>query len=527
MKFKGILSNQGGLALVVSLMLLVLLTVMGLAAISTTTTEIQLAGNERTDTQALQSAEAGIREVLYRSTLAGLGATPIVNGGSWATVDGFQFDAAITDPAPWAGPTPSLPDPNWQYNVYFGAAPASGSNSVSNVASILPAADQAGLDYSSVGNVAGDNPVTVRYLRESDLCFWGINPCDLFDGDGDGVPEGDGDTLDLVYYNGDEANPQRLGAGVATNGTIDWQPPPGINQNLVIMLVTSIGRSGNASKTIQLETTGFPVNPAASSALQTDVPITLTGNGYISGYNHSADTTKSDETNYDPTLHENNGCDNYSKSGGDGNCQAAYQGAGNDPDDGYDAEYSSKAQGNAGHKPALLASAEPTTQGNFEGWGGSDDNTEGWKKIDPSVIFPDLATLLGVDQQVVDDMLLGANTDPTSCPTGVTYIDNKDSAQIYTPGKNCPAGSGILIVTGDIKAASQFEFRGLVYVEGDAELRGGAWFLGALAVKGTADTKLGAGGATVLYSKDTVDNAVTAAMNQLGFAFTTLSWREF
>ncbi|HSG05734.1 MAG TPA: hypothetical protein VLB09_05005, partial [Nitrospiria bacterium] len=206
-----------------------------------------------------------------------------------------------------------------------------------------------------------------------------------------------------------------------------------------------------------------------------------------------------------------------------------------DPDIGEIAAYSGMLEGDH-HKPGVLSSvADPADavdqNGNsVEAWGGRDDDPPGsgtgWLETGAGA-FPDLPTLLGVEPDIVDKIKKNANTNPDSCPTGVTYIDNANS-DIYRPDQNCDGGSGILIVSGDMKIASNFEFRGLVYVEGDAELRGGSWLLGSMAVKGTTNGLQASNGTpTILYSRETVIDAVTAAFNQIGFAFTTLSWREF
>ena len=518
MKSKNLLKNERGLALVVALMLLVLLTVMGLAAISTTTTEMQITSNERTDAQAFHAAEAGIKEVIYRFTLSDSGANQIsiANNGSWATVNGASFNAVIKDPAltSCGNANPSGdPDPCWQYNIYFTTPPA-GSASVTNVRSILSAGDQAKLNYGTTDQGVPD-PVNVRYVTEADLKAWGLANYNL---------NNDGDELDLVYFNGDENDPQRVPPSTAVSGTIDTAPPAGGNANMAVRLVTARGHSGKASKRIRLETTGFPVNPQVSAALTADIPLTLTGTGFISGYNHSENTKKTDKSNVNPSLYETNMCDNYNGGAGTGGCGMAA-----DPDVGATAEYSGMAS-SVGSKPAVVSNDEVTTQGSFEGWGGTDDvdpaNSVGWKKVDPDVTFPSLAAMLGVDQAVVDEMIGNANTNPNACPSGVTYIDNKNSNQNYMPAQNCSSGSGILIVTGDMKITSQFEFRGLIYVEKDAELRGGSWILGAMAIKGTSTLKSNAGSSTVLYSKKTVENVVTAAMSNAGMPANVLSWRE-
>src|SRR3989304_8878163 len=58
-----LIRNEKGIALLVSLMVLIMLTLIGMAAIMTTTTEVNIAGNEKQATQALYLAEAGVSVV--------------------------------------------------------------------------------------------------------------------------------------------------------------------------------------------------------------------------------------------------------------------------------------------------------------------------------------------------------------------------------------------------------------------------------------------------------------------------------
>ncbi|HEY5648269.1 MAG TPA: PilX N-terminal domain-containing pilus assembly protein [Nitrospiria bacterium] len=520
MTSKKIIQNEEGLALVVALMLLVLMSVMGLAALSTSTTELQLTSNERTDARAFHAAEAGIKEVLYRSTLASLGATTIANGGSVVTVDGITFDAAITNTL----------NADWEYKIFAGPPPPSGNPNVIHSRMLMPADEAKKLKYTQDTTDPNDPEVlSVRYVIEQDLLDWGVTA----GATGVGADlNGDGDHDDLVFFDPDPGVMNRVGA-VATAVEPDTTPPAHLNGNMAVRLVTATGYSGRGKKTILLETTGVPVNPNANAAVQTEIPITIGGSGFISGYNHSKNTTKDDEDNVDSSKYDNNGCDNFSQ-GVDG---VPVGGCGNavDPDIGEIAAYSGMLEGDH-HKPGVLSSvADPADavdqNGNsVEAWGGRDDDPPGsgtgWLETGAGA-FPDLPTLLGVEPDIVDKIKKNANTNPDSCPTGVTYIDNANS-DIYRPDQNCDGGSGILIVSGDMKIASNFEFRGLVYVEGDAELRGGSWLLGSMAVKGTTNGLQASNGTpTILYSRETVIDAVTAAFNQIGFAFTTLSWREF
>lgn len=52
--------NEEGAVLVIALMLLAVVTILGVAALNTTTTEIRISGNEKVYKQAFYSAEAGI-----------------------------------------------------------------------------------------------------------------------------------------------------------------------------------------------------------------------------------------------------------------------------------------------------------------------------------------------------------------------------------------------------------------------------------------------------------------------------------
>lgn len=58
---KNILVNNRGMALVVALMMLLVLTLIGINAITSTTFEVSISGNERVATDAFYASEAGIQ----------------------------------------------------------------------------------------------------------------------------------------------------------------------------------------------------------------------------------------------------------------------------------------------------------------------------------------------------------------------------------------------------------------------------------------------------------------------------------
>jgi type IV pilus assembly protein PilX len=66
---------QRGMALIISLLILVSLTLLGLGAIQNTSLEERMAGNRRAENIALQGAEAGLRAA--EAWLAGLSAMPV------------------------------------------------------------------------------------------------------------------------------------------------------------------------------------------------------------------------------------------------------------------------------------------------------------------------------------------------------------------------------------------------------------------------------------------------------------------
>jgi len=56
---KNLFSNEKGVALIVALLLLLVVTLIGVNSISTTTFEVSISGNERVGTDAFYAAEAG------------------------------------------------------------------------------------------------------------------------------------------------------------------------------------------------------------------------------------------------------------------------------------------------------------------------------------------------------------------------------------------------------------------------------------------------------------------------------------
>ncbi len=90
--------NQRGVALVVSLLILVMITALGLAGIMASSTEVKLGGNERVGAETLYAADAGIQHALR-------------------ALRGQDFDIVTASPQPWLNVTNFNGTPGLNYFV--------------------------------------------------------------------------------------------------------------------------------------------------------------------------------------------------------------------------------------------------------------------------------------------------------------------------------------------------------------------------------------------------------------------------
>jgi len=96
---RDILRNEKGIALVISLILLLVLTLIGFSSINTTTFEANITGNERIGIEAFNAAEAGDQEGLGK--LPDTSAINVTNLGQ----DSYYWSGSSADksaPAPAA-----------------------------------------------------------------------------------------------------------------------------------------------------------------------------------------------------------------------------------------------------------------------------------------------------------------------------------------------------------------------------------------------------------------------------------------
>jgi hypothetical protein len=117
-------NNEKGSALVLSLLILVLLTLMGISATTTSTVEIQMAGGEKFYELAFYSAESGWQRALnwLDNQFPGVTDNRVWDGADFIPVAG-SLDQAATVGIPLAE------DNNTQYRVkmeFVGTAPVAG-----------------------------------------------------------------------------------------------------------------------------------------------------------------------------------------------------------------------------------------------------------------------------------------------------------------------------------------------------------------------------------------------------------------
>ena len=230
------LNGESGSVLVITLLIVFAVGVMGATLAMLSAMDLKISGNQRSTTQALDVAEAGLTEAIHRMSLA---------NPSNATVGGWTGNVAIGDRLPY--------DPNWETRVYLtspGSAPGSGG-SIVNTGTIQDPR-QAYLAYSQTG---GTNEVlTIRHKWR--------------DRNSDGVK----DANEVVRWDTEQI------------------PPENFNSGFPVEIVTVTGRLGQADRTIEAEVTKRTLMARTMGALYIDKAISFTGNPGICGHNHPANT---------------------------------------------------------------------------------------------------------------------------------------------------------------------------------------------------------------------------------------------
>jgi Tfp pilus assembly protein PilX len=112
-KLKSTLKNQSGAALVIALIIMIVLTLIGLASTFTSTFEIRLSGNKRGSTDAFYTTETGIQATLSNpANFTSSSYTLIPNSGSLpADLRNESIDKKLSTPVLWLPAGVNFDDP--------------------------------------------------------------------------------------------------------------------------------------------------------------------------------------------------------------------------------------------------------------------------------------------------------------------------------------------------------------------------------------------------------------------------------
>jgi len=151
------LADQGGMAVVVALLVLALLSLLGITLMGLSVTESQIGSNESDLKKALFAAEAGIQEAMYRMRLDPGTSTDEGDTACSTAADPVVIGNQGTPTVAWANPT----DPAfWRYNpptcawTYSGSSATGWGNYFGGNAANL---DSAGRTFTSGGALVNAN----------------------------------------------------------------------------------------------------------------------------------------------------------------------------------------------------------------------------------------------------------------------------------------------------------------------------------------------------------------------------------
>jgi hypothetical protein len=229
-------ADERGNILVVTLLVLFAISVIGFTMAMVSSMDLKISGNQRTTTQSLFVAEAGLNEAIHRLSLP---------NPTNVAVAGWTGNAAIGDSPPY--------NPNWQARIYLtapGSAPA--GNADLYTTGTIQDPNRPYLEYSDPSDV--DRVLTIEH-KWRDL-------------DGDGSR----DANEIVRW-----DPMQI-------------PPENMASGFPIEVVTVTGRTADGARVIQAEVTKRTMIARTLGALYCDKAIRLTGNCDFCGYNHDINT---------------------------------------------------------------------------------------------------------------------------------------------------------------------------------------------------------------------------------------------
>ena len=229
-------TGEAGNVLVVTLLVLFAISVIGFTMAMVSSMDLRISGNQRTTTQSLFVAEAGLNEAIHRLSLP---------NPTTVAVAGWTGNVAIGDSEPY--------NPNWEARIYLtgpGSAPAGNANLFTTGTIQDP-----GRPYLEYSEASGTDRVLTIEHKWRDL-------------DGDGAR----DANEIMRW-----DPMQI-------------PPENFNSGFPIEVVTVTGQSADGERVIQAEVTKRTIIVRTLGALYCDKAIRLTGNCDFCGYNHDLNT---------------------------------------------------------------------------------------------------------------------------------------------------------------------------------------------------------------------------------------------
>ncbi len=235
-KINGNLKAESGNVLVVTLLVLFAISVIGATLAMVSSMDLKISGNQRTTTQSLFIAEAGLNEAIHRISLP---------NPTNVAVAGWTGNVAISDSEPY--------DPHWKTYIYLtspGTAPAAGGSIVST--GTLQDPNNSYLEYSQ--RTGTNDVLTIEHKWD--------------DRDGDGSK----DVNEVVRY-----DPLMI-------------PPENFSSGFPVEVITVAGHSADGERVIQAEVTKRMMVARTLGALYVDKAVKLTGNCAFCGHNHDLNT---------------------------------------------------------------------------------------------------------------------------------------------------------------------------------------------------------------------------------------------
>jgi type IV pilus assembly protein PilX len=163
------LKDESGVALVVALLMIVILSLIGLASSSTSTFEIKLSGNKRAATDAFYTSDAGVQSVKANITNfnTSSGFSPVTTGSLPVELQNELIDQSNTGPALVTGSGVSFSDAPQVtvYHMTITEVPRGSGYSAINFEYSYYIIDSIGEDQLDMGTVKSNCQIREKILR--------------------------------------------------------------------------------------------------------------------------------------------------------------------------------------------------------------------------------------------------------------------------------------------------------------------------------------------------------------------------